>query len=57
MNAVDLILLAALAVIVFFALRKTIRSKGSCNCAGGGCSGSCAACSCGKPDCPSKKSI
>lgn len=55
MNAVDLILLAALAVIVFFALRKTIRSKGSCNCAGGGCSGSCAACSCGKPDCPSKK--
>ena len=57
MNLIDWILLAVLAVILFFALRKTIRSKGSCNCAGGGCSGSCAACSCGKPDCPSKKSI
>ena len=55
MNLIDWILLAVLAVILFFALRKTIRSKGSCNCAGGGCSGSCAACSCGKPDCPSRK--
>ncbi len=55
MNAVDLILLAALAVILFFALRRTIRSKGSCHCAGGACGGNCGACSCGKPDCPSEK--
>ena len=57
MNAVDLILLAALAVIVFFALRKTLRSKGSCNCGSGGCSGNCASCGCGKTDCPSRKSV
>ena len=58
MNVIDLILLAVLAVIVFFALRKTIRSKGSCNCGcsgSGGCSGNCASCGCGKADCPSHK--
>ncbi len=55
MNAIDWILLAALAVILFFALRKTVRSKGICSCGSAGCSGNCAACSCGKPDCPSKK--
>ena len=55
MHLVDWILLAVLAVIVFFALRKTIRSKGSCSCQSGRCSGSCGTCGCGKPDCPSKK--
>ena len=57
MNLIDIALLAVLAVIVFFALRKTIRSKGSCNCGSTGCSGNCASCggSCGRPDCPSRK--
>ena len=55
MNLIDWVLLAILAVILFFALRKTVRSKGSCSCGSAGCSGNCAACSCGKPDCPSKK--
>jgi len=57
MNLIDIALLAVLAVIVFFALRKAIRSKGSCNCGSSGCSGNCAACngSCGRPNCPSRK--
>lgn len=55
MNAMDWILLAVLAVIVFFALRKSIRGKGSCSCGCGSCSGNCASCGCGKQDCPSKK--
>ena len=57
MNLIDIALLAVLAAVVFFALRKTIRSRGSCNCGGSGCSGNCASCSgsCGRPDCPSRK--
>lgn len=57
MHLIDIALLAVLAVIVFFALRKTIRSKGSCNCGSSSCSGNCASCggSCGRPDCPSRK--
>ncbi len=57
MNIIDWILLAALAVILFFALRKTARSKGSCSCGKSGCSGNCAACGCGRADCPSRKSF
>ena len=57
MNYIDWILLAALAVVLFFALRKTVRRKGSCSCGSAGCSGNCSACSCGKPDCPSRKSF
>ena len=57
MHLIDWVLLAILAVILFFALRRTFRSKGSCNCAGGGCSGNCASCGCGKTDCPSRKSV
>ena len=59
MNLVDIVLLAILAVIVFFALRKILRSRGSCNCGSTGCSGNCSVCSgsCGRPDCPSRKSF
>ena len=50
MNWIDFVLLAVLAVIVFLALRKTIRSRGKCSCSG--CSGNCATCG---SDCPSRK--
>lgn len=57
MNLVDIALLAVLAVVVFFALRKTLRSKGRCSCGSSGCSGNCGSCGCGKADCPSQKSL
>ena len=50
MNGIDILLLAALAVIVFFAVRHSVRTKGSCGCSS--CSGNCAACS---ADCPSRR--
>ncbi|MBR1739370.1 MAG: FeoB-associated Cys-rich membrane protein [Ruminococcus sp.] len=42
MNAADIILIAVIAVILFFAVRRVIKNKGSCNCGCAECSG-CAA--------------
>ena len=48
MGAIDWLLLGLIALAAAFALRKTLRSKGSC----AGCSGNCTACgqscTCGK---------
>ena len=47
MNGIDIALLLVLAGVVFLALRKSIRSKGSCGCSGAECtccSESCSAC-------------
>ena len=46
MGAIDWLLLGLIALAAAFALRKTLRSKGSCSCGGSssGCSGNCAAC-------------
>ena len=45
MNAFDILLIALIGVIVFFAARRTLRMRknGGCSCASG-CSGSCPAC-------------
>ena len=54
MGILDWVLLGVILLAAAFALRKMIRSKGSCSCGGScsGCSGNCAACgqscTCGK---------
>ena len=49
MSILDFLIIAVIAVAVFFAVRRIIRMRksGGCSCgaAGGGCSGCCAACS------------
>ena len=52
MNTIDVILIAALALILFFAIRRAVRSRGSCSCGCSSCGGNCAACG---ADCPSRK--
>jgi hypothetical protein len=46
MGAIDWLLLGLIVLAAAFALRKTLRSKGSCSCGGNcaGCGGNCAAC-------------
>ncbi len=46
MGPLDFVLLALILLAAGFALRKVIRSKGSCGCGGScaHCSGNCAAC-------------
>ena len=50
MGILDWVLLGVILLAAAFALRKMIRSKGSCSCSG--CSGNCASCgqscTCGK---------
>ena len=54
MGAIDWLLLGLIALAAAFALRKTLRSKGSCSCGGNcaGCGSNCASCgqscTCGK---------
>ena len=56
MNLVDYILIALIGLILFLAVRKAIRSRGSCSCGGSGsaCSGNCAACGLECPSCKKK---
>ena len=52
MNGIDIALIVLLVGVVLLALRKAVRSKGSCSCSSGGCcSGCCASCpGCAKKD-------
>ena len=54
MKLVDVLTLAVLAIVVFFAIRKVIRLKksGGCSCGTSGCNGNCAHCS---QSCSNKK--
>ena len=58
MGAIDWVLLGLIALAAAFALRKTLRSKGSCSCGGScsGCSGNCAACGQSCPSCGQRQS-
>ena len=55
MNPVDILLIIVLGVVLFFALRRTVRMRksGGCGCSGGGCGCGCPGCS-GGASCPSK---
>ena len=54
MGAIDWLLLGLIVLAAAFALRRTLRSRGSCGCGGNcaGCGGNCAACG---QSCPSRK--
>ena len=43
MNIIDILLLVALAAVIFFAVRRTVRTRksGGCGCGCPGCTGSC----------------
>ena len=43
MNVVDIVLVAAIGAVLFFALRRTIRTRksGGCGCGCPGCTGTC----------------
>ena len=53
MNGWDILILAAVALLLFLALRRVIRSRGSCSCGGScaACGGNCSRCS---RDCSAK---
>ena len=57
MGAIDWLLLGLIALAAAFALRRTLRSKGSCSCGGNcaGCGGNCAACGQSCPSCGKKQ--
>ena len=46
MNIWDILLVALIALALFFALRRMYRTRktGGCSCGASGCSGNCAAC-------------
>ena len=54
MNGWDILLLALIALALAFALRKTLKNRGSCSCGGNcsGCGGNCSKCGC---SCDKKK--
>lgn len=54
MSWIDILLLALIGLILVLALRKVIRSRGSCSCGGScsNCSGNCTGCG---ADCPHRK--
>ena len=57
MGAIDWLLLGLIVLAAAFALRRTLRSKGSCSCGGNcaGCGGNCAACGQSCPSCGKKQ--
>ena len=58
MGAIDWLLLGLIVLAAAFALRKTLRSKGSCSCGGScaGCGGNCAGCGQSCPSCGQRQS-
>ena len=44
MSILDWILIGAVLIGVFFAVRYMVKNKGGCSCSGGSCVGSCSSC-------------